>query len=343
MNTPGFNCELAVEGMHCAACELTIEREVRKLTGVQDVDAVLSLNKIKLLLAEGTDVAALKQQINTAINDNGYKLVDTIIARQTPWSQLGIAFAIAAIIVSLFIMLQRLGIANIVSADQMSLPVIFMIGIVASLSTCMAVVGGLVLTISSSYALQNKGKTKPLILFHLARLIGFFILGGVIGLLGSAFTLSPATIFIMNTILFGVMVIMGLNMLEVFPGLRQFQLHMPNFIGAGSVGRENISGSFMPLLLGVITFFLPCGFTQSMQVYSLTTGSFISGALTMFVFALGTFPVLALISFASTKLSKGLNSGLFFKTAGFLILLFAIFNFIGALAAIGLIQPVFNF
>jgi len=79
-----------------------------------------------------------------------------------------------------------------------------------------------------------------------------------------------------------------------------------------------------------------------MQLYSLTTGSFVNGAITMLVFTLGTFPVLAIISFASRRFSKGLKSGLFFKTAGFIIIFFAIFNFLSALVALGLIQPFFN-
>ncbi|NCP77121.1 sulfite exporter TauE/SafE family protein [bacterium] len=41
---------------------------------------------------------------------------------------------------------------------------------------------------------------------------------------------------------------------------------------------------------GALTFFLPCGFTLAMQAYAITTGSFITGALTMMAFALGTAP-----------------------------------------------------
>jgi sulfite exporter TauE/SafE len=118
---------------------------------------------------------------------------------------------------------------------------------------------------------------------------------------------------------------------------------MPKFIGKSVLKIEDSTGILAPMLLGIATFVLPCGFTQSMQIYSLTTGNFLSGAMTMAVFALGTLPVLALISLASVKLSKTLQSGLFFKTAGFIVLFFSIFNFTAALVAIGLISPIFNF
>jgi len=52
---------------------------------------------------------------------------------------------------------------------------------------------------------------------------------------------------------------------------------------------------------------------------------------------IGTFPILALISFASIKLSDSFKSGLFYKSAGFIILYFAIINFIGAIKLLGLI------
>ncbi|MFH1899304.1 MAG: sulfite exporter TauE/SafE family protein, partial [Patescibacteria group bacterium] len=97
---------------------------------------------------------------------------------------------------------------------------------------------------------------------------------------------------------------------------------------------QNQKGVFPAALMGAATFVLPCGFTQSMQVYSLTTANFIQGALTMFVFSLGTLPMLSLISFASFKI----KSKIFFSTAGFLVLMFAIFNFVSGLNGLGMIQ-----
>lgn len=329
-----------VAGMHCAACELTIERNVKPLPGVKKADAVLSKKTLNIEIFPGTDINELKLQINSAIGEYGYEIVDEVSNHKNNWKKLATALLFATGIVGLFLLVQKLGIGDLVSADQMNLPVIFMIGVVASLSTCMAVVGGLVLTISSSYTKANKGKTKPLVLFHISRLVGFFVLGGIIGTLGTAFTLSLAAIFIINLILFAVMIILGLNMLDVFPALNKFQLRMPKVFTSNKVNQHEISGAIAPIMLGIITFFLPCGFTQSMQLFSLTTGGFFQGATTMFVFALGTLPVLALISFASAKFSKGLNSDLFFKTAGFLILFFAAFNFLSALAAIGIIPPI---
>jgi sulfite exporter TauE/SafE len=101
--------------------------------------------------------------------------------------------------------------------------------------------------------------------------------------------------------------------------------------------------TFTPLLVGIATFFLPCGFTQSMQIHALTTGSFWTGGLTMFVFALGTLPVLALLSFSSLSIHNKASSGIFFKTAGLVVIFFALFNILNGLVAAGFINPIWSF
>lgn len=118
---------------------------------------------------------------------------------------------------------------------------------------------------------------------------------------------------------------------------------MPKFISQKALAVSKMNHTITPLLVGVATFFLPCGFTQSMQIYALSTGSFWNGALTMLAFALGTLPVLAFISFSSLNIGKGRKAGIFFKTAGIIVIVFALFNLLNGLTAIGLIPPIFTF
>ena len=63
----------------------------------------------------------------------------------------------------------------------------------------------------------------------------------------------------------------------------------------------------------------------------------------MLVFALGTFPVLALLSFTSLGIHDKVKSGIFFKTAGLVVIFFALFNLINSLVVIGVLPPIFNF
>jgi sulfite exporter TauE/SafE len=216
------------------------------------------------------------------------------------------------------------------------------IGIIASLSTCMAVVGGLVLSMSATFAKEGD-RVRPQLMFHIGRIVSFFILGGVIGAIGSAFTLSTTATFVLGLLIAIVMLILGINLLDTFRWAKKLQPSMPKFIAKYAHGLSKFNHSLTPLIVGVATFFLPCGFTQSMQLYTLTTGSFLNGGLTMLAFALGTFPVLALISFSSYSIKNNSKSGIFFKTAGLVVILFALFNLINSLVVIGLLPPVFNF
>ena len=180
-------------------------------------------------------------------------------------------------------------------------------------------------------------------MFHAGRIVSFFLLGGVIGAVGTAFTLSTSATFILGLVIGVVMLVLGLNLLDVFPWAKKLQLSMPKSIAKRAHGVSKLNHTLTPILVGVATFFLPCGFTQSMQLYTLTTGSFSEGGLTMLSYALGTFPVLALISFSSFSIQSSSKAGIFFKTAGLVVIMFALFNILNSLVVVGLIPPLFNF
>lgn len=97
-----------------------------------------------------------------------------------------------------------------------------------------------------------------------------------------------------------------------------------------------------PFLLGAGTFFLPCGFTQAMQIAALASGSFGGGALIMLAFALGTLPVLAFLSFGSASFAQSKHAPLFFKTTGVVVIGLGLFALLSGLAGLGIINPLFN-
>jgi sulfite exporter TauE/SafE len=62
----------------------------------------------------------------------------------------------------------------------------------------------------------------------------------------------------------------------------------------------------------------------------------------MLAFALGTLPVLALLSFGSLSVAKGAKAGIFFKTAGLVVVMFGLYNIFNSFAALGLVPPLLN-
>lgn len=332
-----------VDGMHCNACVLLTETNIKELPEVQDVHASLQNHSVEVVgdFQEKTD-DEIANILTRTVEAYGYHITTQKLNHDVSWSDFKFAIPITLGFVLLFILLQKLGIMNLVGGGNVTYGTAFVIGIVASLSTCMAVVGGLLLSMSATFA-KSGNSFKPQLMFQAGRVISFFIFGGIIGALGSAFTLNTTATFIMSLIIGVVMLILGINLLEVFPGAKRLQFSMPNVIAKRAHGVSKFNHTFTPLLVGIVTFFLPCGFTQSMQIYTLSTGGFIQGGLTMLSFALGTLPVLALISFSSFKIQDRTKSGIFFKSAGLIVILFALFNIINSLVVVGIIPPIFNF
>ncbi len=88
-------------------------------------------------------------------------------------------------------------------------------------------------------------------------------------------------------------------------------------------------------LLGGLTFFLPCGFTQALQLYVLAKGDFLTGALTMLAFALGTLPALLSLS-AVSSFAKGAFQRRFLKFAGAAVILLGVMNIQSGLVLTGI-------
>ncbi len=331
-----------VKGMHCKACVVLIESELKELSEVDSAQASLKDLSVEVSGDFGDKTAEhIVKDLTEVVKLHGYEILLEKEKRSVKWRDFLIAGPVALGFILFFIFLQKIGLVNLVNSSNVGFGTAFVIGLIASVSTCMAVVGGLVLSISANFAKEGE-KVKPQILFHVGRLISFFLLGGIIGIAGASFQLGGTGIFILSFLVAIILLVLGVNLLDVFPWAKKIQPTLPAFLGKRIHGLKNINHTLTPFLIGIATFFLPCGFTQSMQIYTLTTGSFWTGGLTMFSFVLGTLPVLSLLSFSSLSFNKS-NSGVFFKAAGLIVIFFGILNLINSLVAAGLLRPVFNF
>jgi sulfite exporter TauE/SafE len=319
------------------------ESELKDVKGVTNAKTSLKDKSVEITGEFGDkSQEQIMNELSEILKPHGYSLSLEEVKKVINWSEFAIALPIALVFVVVFILMQKLGIVNLVNTSNVGYGTAFVVGLIASVSTCMAVVGGLVLSMSANFAKEGD-KVRPQLMFHVGRLVSFFLLGGVIGMLGSVFQFGATGMLVLGLLVAIVLLILGLNLLDVFPWAKKLQLTMPNALGTRLHGLKKVNHLLTPLLVGIVTFFLPCGFTQSMQIYTLTTGDFVKGALTMFVYAIGTLPVLALLSFSSLGIHKKAQSGVFFKTAGLIVIFFSIFNLINTLAGAGIISPVFNF
>jgi len=256
-----------------------------------------------------------------------------------------IGFTIALVVVVGFLLLDRLGISGLLNISSKSSAVTFFgFGIIAGLSSCAALVGGIVLSMSKQWPQMYNAeqstvkKLEPHLMFNAGRILSYAVLGGVLGLIGSRLQISVEFTTTLVIVISVLMIGLGLQMLEV-KGFRRFQFSMPRFITRGIANENNFKGKYMPFVMGAATFFLPCGFTITAQTIALLSGNTLQGALIMGFFALGTAPMLLLIGVSSVTFSKKPHLALTFsKVAGFLVLFFALYNIYNQILVLGLIH-----
>lgn len=253
------------------------------------------------------------------------------------WSDIG---GMMIAIISLYIIADYFGIFSFADTTEeiVGLGTIFFIGITASVSSCLAMVGGLLLSVSAKWAESNPNATRleklaPLAYFNVGRLAGYFVFGGLTGLIGKSLLLSVQTTGYVKIALSIVMIVLGLNILRLIPK-KLCRMPLPQSVQRRIHDLSNSGSSFGAMILGAITFFIPCGFTQSMQLLALGSGSFTAGGLIMVVFALGTLPSLLGISVVSAVL-EGKAGKLFITFAGCVSLLLGITNFQSGLLLAG--------
>lgn len=328
-----------IDGMHCPSCEILMREEIGKLPNVSRVSANAETKKVTV---DYTGSKPTPAQINELISEFNYCAYSSqeeaqaaLAGTKTKTATLQWLLAIAAtlVITVVFLVIDRWVVSNANVTIGSSIMSAFLLGVVASLSSCAALVGGLLLSQSKNWQGQ---KLFPYLQFNLARVVSFFLFGGLLGAFGSALTLSLEANFALIVAVSLVMIFLGLQMLNIIPFLNKFQLKLPTFVSERVVASKESKSSFAPILLGAGTFFLPCTFTLAAQLEAMRSGSFTNGMLTMGVFSLGTLPLLLFISFTSKSFSVNKNaSELFLKVAGLLVILFALYTINNQLNVMG--------
>jgi uncharacterized protein len=323
-----------VQGMHCPNCEVLIERRFKKISGVRRVNANHVTGIVDIVHYGALDVGALQR----ALADEEYTVTqlqrkDASISGSKNTSRDYVEIGgVFIILVGFYLVLKQFDILpdRLAVPSTISYGLALVIGMVASISSCIAVTGGLLLAVAAKYNAANPSLTgiqrfKPHIYFNAGRIASYTVLGGAIGALGSTFSLSAETNGLLIILASAVMIVLGLQMLNLFSSLKWLQPRMPKFIAhrIHALSEKETKGG--ALILGASTFFLPCGFTQSLQLYVLAKGSFTIGALTMLAFSIGTLPALISLS-AVSSFASGAFQRYFLKFAGVAVVILGLFN-----------------
>lgn len=179
---------------------------------------------------------------------------------------------------------------------------LFLTGLTTGGISCAAIQGGLL-----AGSIANQATKKPVIhigSFLIAKLFIHTIAGFLLGLAGSAFQINVTVMLVFQGLVALYLIATALNLLEAHPIFRFVVIKPPKFALKLSQKTSQTTDWFAPALLGALTIFIPCGVTQAIMLSAVGNADPVSGALALFFFVLGTFPLFILIGLAATSLSS---------------------------------------
>ncbi|MFT8350608.1 sulfite exporter TauE/SafE family protein [Clostridium saccharoperbutylacetonicum] len=319
---------IKVYDMTCTSCENRVEKALKKVDGV--VNTMASYNDQQVIVEYDSTICS-KEQLMEVINKAGYSTKNSSSIKFAGFLVIAAAILLLGNSTSGFDMSAKLNNASYV--------VLFVVGMLTSIH-CVGMCGGIMLTQSlskNSIVNENQNKFKaliPAILYNSGRVTSYTIIGGIVGALGSVLSLSLNVKAGLQIFAGLFMVIMGLNMTG-FSLFRKLNIKLP----WSSCKIKNKPKS--PFLVGILNGLMPCGPLQTMQLYALGTGSATAGAISMFLFSLGTVPLMLVFGAISGLLSKGYTKQLL-KFSGILIIILGIIMGNRGLALAGVGVPGVN-
>lgn len=320
---------LYVNGMHCPSCDVLINDKFRESGNIIDVKPDFKKQKVEVFYTGHLD----RNILNEKIKRFGYEITEgELKGTESLGKRIGEAFAIGVIIMIVYLIAKELSLVPEFNfTGNLSLLTIFTIGLVASTSTCMATSGALYLSLVQ----KRNNNMGTALFFNGGRIISYGFFGLLTGLIGQVLitNLNFGSFLTFLAALF--MILLGFDMAKILSIGKIIPSGLNKYIF------ENLEHKLMryprkaPFFLGAITYILPCGFTQAVQVYALGQASPIQSALTMTVFAIGTTPALILVgslsSFTKTEVYK-----YFMKTMGVLVLVIGLSYFSNFLSLYGI-------
>lgn len=301
-----------IEGIHCPHCVDLLQRALSALEGVES--ARITRN-IACLTGPALPEA---EEIVRTVNDLGYETRAEWISTDRRELGSGIRWGelllIAAAILAVAWGLNALLGYNVFNAipvidETLSAPMLFVTGLLTSLH-CVSMCGAIGFSVSAE-SNDRRSLRRPL-LYNAGRVLSYTVLGGVAWAFGSVLSVSPAFRGVIILAAGLLMLLMALSMLGILP----FSLPTLSRFRFGK-------GSFGPLAVGLLDGLMPCGPLQSMQLYALSTESFLQGALAMLLFALGTVPLM-LAGGAAMNLLRGKSRRWVNQAASVLVLILAV-------------------
>jgi sulfite exporter TauE/SafE/copper chaperone CopZ len=316
------------KGMTCNNCERIIAKHVKNMHGVKKIDVDYATEEVEVIYdPDKTNIDLIK----TAIDSKGYICEEDPGTKNQP--AYGWILGILAFIVIAYFAFQYLETIELPQISQnMSYGLLFIVGLLTGLH-CVSMCGGFVVSYSTKGL--NEGK-KPLelhLFYGIGKTLSYTIIGAIFGLFGSIIAFTPLMRGIAGILAGMFLLLFGLKMLNIFPVLRKIEFRTPQFISKFTYGQKKSHSG--PLTIGLLNgLMIACGPLQAIYIMAAGTGSMIEGAKLLFVFALGTLPVMLSFGYITSFIgSKATHQIL--KFSGVIVIILGIFMINNGIALTG--------
>ncbi len=320
---------LKISGMHCPSCNVLVEDKLREEKNILSVKPNYKTQTAEVIFKGKLD----KEKIKEKLKQFGYLIQSNNQEEKNEsfFDRISLFFVFLVSWILIYLMVKDLSFFNNFKLNgNFQLLAIFFLGIVASFSTCMATSGALFLSTLE----ESKNNFNKAIYFNIGRVLSYGFFGFLFGLIGNKLLNNFYTSTFLSFFIAGLLIFLGLDMARIF----RLSAILP-YDKTGGIFRR-LENYFIKnrqqsaFLLGFLTYFLPCGFTQTTQVYVLSFGNPWLSGLAMMIFALGTTPVIFIIA-SFEKIIRHQFLPLFYKAIAALVFLVGIYYFYNSLALMG--------
>ena len=313
-----------VDGMTCESCEKIIKKQVLDLDGIQNFKINYTTSKAEVTF--DPDLISLKN-IKSKISEKGYSC-DQNNSKRKYWAW---AFAIVGIFIALYFLINLTNAIQLPEiSSSMSYGLLFVVGLLTGFH-CISMCGGFVVSYTAKDAEAGRKSYKSHFMYGLGKTVSYTLIGAFFGLIGSIIAFTPMMRGIAGLIAGLFLVIFGLKMLNIFPILRKLTFKTPSFLNK-FVGKNRSSS---PLIIGLLNgLMIACGPLQAIYIMAAGTGSVIEGATLLFVFALGTLPVMLGFGFFASLVSSKMTHKIL-KASGAIVIILGLLMVNNALALTG--------
>ncbi|MFH0701123.1 MAG: sulfite exporter TauE/SafE family protein [Candidatus Woesearchaeota archaeon] len=320
---------IKIKGMVCESCEKIIKKQISSLHGIHSISVSYTSGTVEV--EYDSDKVNLNQ-IKNKIEEKGYSCnSDNKTSSKTSWWPWFLAGA-AILLIGFFGMQLYYQFSIPSLSGNMGYGLLFLVGLLTGFH-CVAMCGGFVLSYTTKGAKEGK---KPLQLhasYAIGKTISYTIIGAIFGLLGSIIAFTP----IMRGwagILAGIFLLLfGLKMLGL-SWFRKFQIRWPKSMNKW-LGEESKIHQQSPLIIGLLNgLMIACGPLQAVYIMAAGTGSMLEGAKMLFIFGLGTLPIMLGFGYLTSIISSKATMKIL-KASGVLVMILGVIMLNRGLALTG--------